>query len=386
MRTCHLSVLLFAGLGLAGPLPEFKPSVLASGLKMGYQMVLVDLNGDGRLDVVVVDERATELAWFENPGWQRHVLLDDAPRALNIDFCDIDGDGKPEAALALRFETNPEKSVGNLLLLKSGADVRQKWTAREIDRVPTAHRVRFIDVDGNGRKALLMAPMIGLASRPPDYADHAPIYIYRPGEWKRELLSNELSGILHSIAPTAWRKGKREQLLTASFLGLHLFEPGKDGRWNSTRIAAGDPRPCPLCGSSEVKVGHLGKTRFLAVIEPWHGNQVVVYLPDGKQWKRIIIDDSMTNGHALAVGDLDGDGRDEIVAGFRGKDFRTSVFQAADAKGAHWTRTVLDQGGVASADCKIADMNGDKRPDIVCAGASTGNVMLFENLGRPAAH
>jgi len=43
---------------------------------------------------------------------------------------------------------------------------------------------------------------------------------------------------------------------------------------------------------------------------------VVVYLPEGDQWKRVVIEDGMENGHALAVGDLDGDSRDEIVAGF----------------------------------------------------------------------
>lgn len=384
MRLRHFSVFAVSALALAGPLPAFREQTIVSGLKMGYQLVLVDLNLDGRKDVVVLDERATELAWYENPGWQRHLMLSDVPRCINIDFHDVDGDGVAEAVLALRFETNPEKSIGNVLLLKSAGDVRDLWTAREIDRAPTAHRVRWIDLQGDGGKVLLVAPMMGLQSRAPEYSDHAPIYIYRPGEYKRELLSDELSGILHSIAPVAWRPGRAEQFFAASFLGLHLFELGKAGRWVSTRIAAGDPRPCPECGTSEIKTGRLGKRPFLAAIEPWHGNQVVVYTPQGRQWKRTVIDDSMVNGHALAVADLDGDGRDEIVSGFRGKGFRTSIYQAADAQGRSWTRTVIDPGGMAAADCKIADMNGDGRPDIVCSGASTGNVKIYENLGPSA--
>jgi hypothetical protein len=377
-----LLCLLIALAATSGELPAFKEHVVTSGLKMGYQLVAVDLTGDGRKDLIAIDERSTEIAWFENPTWQRHVLLADAPRPINMDCWDYDGDGKPECALALGFETNPEKSVGQLLILKAGADVRQSWTAREIDRVPTAHRVRWIDADGTGKKLLLLSPMLGLKARAPLYDDDTPVYLYRPGEWNREVLAADLHGIVHAIAPVAWR-ARGEQFFTASFQGLRLYEPA-GAAWKWTEFSKGDPRPCPECGSSEVRVGHLGKARFIATIEPWHGNQVVVYIADGQAWKRIVIEDAMVNGHALAVGDLDGDGRDEIVAGFRGKGFRLSVYQASDARGEKWTRTVLDDGGIAAADCKIDDFTGDGRPDIACIGASTANIKLYENLGPRA--
>ncbi len=121
---------------------------------------------------------------------------------------------------------------------------------------------------------------------------------------------------------------------------------------------------------------------FLAAIEPWHGNQVVVYLRRGSTWRRMVIDDSLVDGHALAIGDFDGDGRDEIVSGFRGKGRRVSVYQAADEAGEHWRRTVLDDGGLAAADCQVEDFTGDGKADLACIGTSTGNIKLYENLGR----
>ena len=188
-------------------------------------------------------------------------------------------------------------------------------------------------------------------------------------------------GVLHAINPVRWDDSARQQLLTASYAGLHRIE-FINGKWVATQLAQGDPRPWPLCGSSEVRLGHLGTHRILVAIEPWHGNQLVVYVPVGGSWKRVVIEDRMENGHALAVSDLDGDGRDEIVCGFRGKGCQLSIYQTVDGTGERWRKTVLDDGGIAAADYVIEDFTGDGKPDIVCIGASTGNLKLYENLGK----
>lgn len=378
---CGCLLMLLAGThSPAQDLPRFRSEVISTEIKFGYQLVAADLNKDGKKDLIAIDERATEVAWFENPGWQRHVLATNVPRPLNAACYDIDGDGIPEVVLAYRFETSPEKSVGNVALLTHGEDVRQPWTPREIDRVPTAHRVRWIDPDGSGKKVLLLGPMVGQRF-PPVEGDSVPIYLYHPGTWTRETISTEPRGVLHAINPVDWDGGPRQQLLAASYAGLQRLE-FSGGKWAATLLTPGDPRPWPLCGSSEVRLGHLGHKRILVAIEPWHGNQVVVYLPQESEWKRVVIEDKMENGHALAVGDLNGDGRDEIVAGFRGKGFQLSIYQATDATGERWHKTVLDDGGIAGADCVIEDFDGDGKPDIACIGASTGNLKLYHNLGR----
>jgi hypothetical protein len=41
---------------------------------------------------------------------------------------------------------------------------------------------------------------------------------------------------------------------------------------------------------------------------------------------------------------------------------------------------VLDDGGIAAADCVVGDFTGDGRPDIACIGASTHNLKLYENM------
>ncbi len=372
---CSLMLML-----AAGAQTRFESRTICQDLQYGYQLTSVDLNGDGRKDLIAVDERAKDLAWFQSPGWERHILARDVPRAINIDCWDYDGDGIPECALGYHFETNPEKSEGNLVLLKSGGRVVDPWTPREIDRVPTVHRLRWLDPTGSGKKLLVVSPLVGLQARAPLYEDFAPVYAYIPGEWKRETAFQDRRGILHAVIPVAW-KGKGQGLLTAGFDGLHLYSPSAGFPWKGIRLHPGDPRPCPECGSSEARMGTLGKKRFLAAIEPWHGSQVVVYQEEGPDWKRTILDTSMVNGHALATGDVDGDGRDEIVAGFRGKGYQLYLFKAKDSRGAEWVRTLLDDGGIAAADCKVEDFTGDRKPDIVCIGASTANLKMYVNLG-----
>ena len=56
------------------------------------------------------------------------------------------------------------------------------------------------------------------------------------------------------------------------------------------------------------------------------------------------------------------------------------IYTAADARGKRWTRSALDEGGMGAASCAVADLNADRRPDIVCIDSP--NLKWYENLGR----
>jgi hypothetical protein len=379
-RACLLLLLAAA---LSARTPQFETVTITDQLKFGYQLTVCDVNRDGRADLVVVDERATELAWFENPGrrdaaWPRHVLARDVPRTINL-VC-----SPGEVYLGHHFESLPARSRGTLLHLTPGEDVRQPWHAREIDQVPTIHRLRWARTR-TGR-LLLVSPMLGLESEPPEYTAPTPIYARRPGEGKRLPLFDGLRGIVHSVHPMDWDGDGFDEIVTSSFGGIHLLTENPAGTWTARLLSSGDPRECPLCGSSEIRPGMLGERRFLAAIEPWHGNQLVVYPDpeaalDGRPVERIVLDDGMINGHALAVADFDGDGRDDIVVGFRGKGFVLRLWRAGDDTGRVWTPEVIDDA-IAAADCQVADLDGDGLIDLACSGASTGNVRVYFNRGR----
>ncbi len=365
-------VMLVLAPSMASAQLAFTPHTIATELGGGYQVVAADVNADGRPDLIALASRLTELLWFENPTWERHVIAGARAGMINLAARDLDGDGIPEIALAEGFSTRPERSEGIVSLLTHQGDPTALWSVREIDRVPMAHRLQWIDLDGDVR--LVNAPLAGATSEPPDYRGETPLYLYEPGAWTRTLIAND-GGVIHGIQPVAWNGDASAQtLLSASFLGVHLHQYA-GGDWTRTRIHPGDPSDWPESGSSEVGLGWAGDRDFMATIEPWHGHQVVVYTKCDRAWVRSVIDDSLEDGHTLVVGDLDANGSDEIVAGAR-RGVQVAIYRSS---GGEWTKQILDDGGMAAAGCAITDLNDDGRLDIACIGSGTANLKWYEN-------
>ena len=376
----YAGFLILCALAHAAEPARFAEHTIATGLKGGYQVVVADLNHDGKPDLIALASGMPELVWYENPTWERHVIAGGFTRMINCAAWDTDGDSIPEIVLASGFANEAKNSAGIVSLLHSDGDPRRPWKVTEIDRLTTSHRLRWADIFGDGKKVLVNAPLTGARATAPDYRDHTPLVFYRPGEWKREMIGSENGGVVHGIFIVDWDGDGRDDILTASFVGIDLYRLEKDGRWSRTEIAEGDPSAWPKGGSSDVAVGRLGGKRYLAAIEPWHGNQVVLYRQSAKEWQRRVIDASLVDGHTIWTADLNGDGNDEIIAGFRGGSHSVFVYYADDASGDRWSKQVLDDGGMAAAACAVADLNGDGRMDIACIGSATANLKWYENL------
>jgi hypothetical protein len=376
-----LARLIFALPLVAAAQPRFEAHTVATGLRGGYQVVVADLNHDGKPDLIALASGMPDLVWFENPGWERHVIASRLSHMINC--VAIPGArGIRDIVLASEFSMQAKNSIGLVSLLHAGADPRQPWRIREIDRLPASHRLRLADIDGSGKPVVVNAPLTGATAEAPDYREPTPLVYYRPGEWTRRVISSENSGVVHGILVTDWDGDGRDEILTAGFGGIHVFKLGKNGRWSRTEIAKGDPAPWPKSGSSDIALGHLAKSRFLAAIEPWHGNEVVVYREGKSAWERQVIDTSLVDGHTILTADFDGDGLDEIVAGYRGQGRSVYLYRAESAAGDRWSRQTLDEGDMAAAACAAADLNGDGRQDIACIGSATANLKWYENLGR----
>jgi len=378
----------------AGPV-DFVAHDIDTNFRGGYAVAVADFNKDGKIDVIANSLSVPELAWYENPSWTRHVIVGETQQIVNEAMADIDGDGIPEIAFQSSFAMQPANSPGLNWIARHNGDPKQPWKVEKIDQFPTSHHVAWADLDGDGKKELLNAPLLGENGAAPTYdQDKASIFWYNPADWKRHMVANDIPGIIHRVRPVTWDAGKREQFLVASFEGIALYRATGSGdamKFEKQLLSAGHAEKAPRLGASDVGVGKQDGKRFLASVEPWHGNEVVVYTDKGGTWQRRVIFDKVSSGHEIAVVDLNGDGRDDIVANDNGRVTQQNpnatpgvhvFFAPADPATGEWTyRRIEDKAAMNS--CVAADVNGDKRPDLVCTGAG-GAIKWYENKG-PAA-
>jgi hypothetical protein len=91
------------------------------------------------------------------------------------------------------------------------------------------------------------------------------------------------------------------------------------------------------------------------------------------------VETALVEGHALGWADFDGDGADELAAGWRGGPSPGLAVYALAADGSVRRKTVVDAGGMATEDLIVGDFDRDGRPDIVASGRSTRNVTIYWN-------
>lgn len=369
---------------------QFRAHTIEEKIPGGYSVMVADINHDGKPDVVGVALRGDEVAWYENPGWHRHVLVKGMRASLWSAAYDLHGDGVPTIALITEFGMVYAKSQGLVWILDHQGDPTELWKATKIDSTPTAHRLAWGDIDGDGKKELISAPLIGADSVAPKYDGKGSLYYYREigGEWKRFTIFDQLNGITHHVRVVKWVNGKRDQILTAGFDGIMLHSATGSGdnlTWKHTVLTKGHEEAASRAGANDVAILHEKGKRMLATIEPWHGNEVVVYTQTKNgEWERKVLFDGLKEGHEICVGDFAGDGRDAIVVADRAGNQKTNphLFFPIDDKGAEWKHEIIDENGMSGSGCAVADINGDGRPDFVMIGSSTANIKWYENLGR----
>ena len=381
-----------AALPVAGAV-QFQAHDIAE-IRGGYAVAVADFNNDGRLDVMANSLGVPEVAWHENPNWERHVIVDGVSSVVNQAIADLNGDGIPEVAFQSQFAMNPANSEGLNWVASSQGDPEMGWSTERVDGFPTSHHVTWADLDGDGELELVNALLVGAESLGPTYdQDDASVFWYDQDGWNRHVISTEVPGIIHRVRTVRWDEGDRDQVLVASFEGVGLYRSSGTGAgmtFEKELLTSGhDSEPAPRLGASDVGVGMSSGERIFATVEPWHGNEVVVYTEEMGAWQRRVIFDQVQGGHEVAVADLNGDGRADIIANDnsgvseRNPNGTPGVhvfFSPDDPATGEWIYSRIESEYGMNG-CVSGDMNEDMRPDLVCTGRG-GMIRWYENLGE----
>ncbi|WP_226894701.1 FG-GAP repeat domain-containing protein [Luteolibacter marinus] len=369
--------------GLPEPPPAvFRAESLDAKLGIGYGLAITDIDGDGKPDIVLVD--AKETVWYHNPDWTKHRMTGALTKLDHVCVAACEIDGKPEVAIGAGWNPGDTRNSGAVFSLTTPEDRRAEWPARAQHHEPTVHRMHWVKESGQNH-FLAVLPLHGCNNVNTE-GDGIRFLGYRPQadkEWPTFLINGDFH-LAHNFDPVPWPGNEGEAMLVACKEGVHLIESSGD-EWTA--------KPMTAKGSGEVRLGKLPNgQRMIATIEPFHGNEVVVNPENpGGLWseKRVVLDDSLKQGHALSAADFLGLGHDQIIAGWREPDANGKVgirlyVPTADDGSAWKLHATVDNNTMACEDFKVADLNGDGKPDIIAAGRATRNLIVYWNERKAA--
>ncbi|MCH2124904.1 MAG: VCBS repeat-containing protein [Pirellulaceae bacterium] len=303
-----------------------------------------DINGDGRLDVVMVDNWNGRLFWFVNPDgpadshWKQYIITTKCQHAYDVVLSDLDGDGDLDAAAA---GLNP----GRITWYENpGRDGQHdEWTRRVIDEgMPVARTIAAGDFNSDG-KIDLLATATGKRYFSANVQDHGCQVVWYEnldktpsGRWKKHTIDNQ------SWAP-----------------------------------AHGHPVDMDADGDLDVVMAH-GVTTHIDIKVERHG--VVWYEnvdqpKSGRSWKKHLVGHLPFAFEAIAR-DLDGDGDMDVIATAWANTLRLYGQPVTTPGGDRvvwfenrgrdqWVVHSLQDKFFGASQVITADLNGDGRPDII---------------------
>ncbi|MEO0475934.1 MAG: VCBS repeat-containing protein [Planctomycetota bacterium] len=374
-RIALILILLVAGSCRSEQSVWIKHTVCADKGRSITTAVAADYTGDGLIDVIT--SYSGQVSLFTAPEWNETLLatLSDSKRqCIHSETFDIDGDGDMDWVGGLAKD--------NPFWLENPGNAEDTWTVRVIDHdLAAIHCFLRADVDRNGQFDLIVNHFL-----PEGVLADSIVWLKIPDKvhdathWERHVFADrDAPGGSHyfgfgDLDGDGWSE------ITVAAKGTpfergnwfaYWQHPGKNKvnrPWKRVVVAEGET------GATNILPGDLngdGRPDLLASNGHGHG----VFWFEAPNWEKRMIDADMNCPHSLALDDLDGDGDlDAASCGFKSK--RLSIY-LNDGKG-RFTRHDLDTEQ-ESYDLRAIDMDGDGDLDLLNAGRASRNVVWYEN-------
>jgi len=371
------TVRVFAGVPsgfFPAPLRTFQ--AFDDNARSGVQVAVADVNGDGKDDIVAGAETPddAQVKVFDGPTGTLlktiHAFGLVSPGTLSVAAGDLDGDGKAEILASAQIT-----SWGQQQVVAYSADGTQ--VASFLGPFWSRQSIAVGDVDGTGKAQVVVTPGPGYVA---DVAVVDPTsgavrefdaydYSFTGGV---RVAVGDLGGDGYSEWVAGQGPGGTSELGVYDGSGAELLQLHPFGKvWNGLYVAVGD-------------VNGDRKADIVAGADAFEEPRIEVYDGHGIELSSFLaFDSAFTLGVRVAVGDVDGDGTAEIVAGAGpGGPPLVRVF-ALDGtrKASFYAFDPLFSGGVYVA---AADVDGDGTAEIVTGAGQGGGpeVRVFDANGK----
>lgn len=335
---------------------------------------VADINGDGKPDIVSGEN------WYEGPHWRKHHFRDLPYTNFYVDNfsdlpLDVNGDGRVDIVSCSWF-------AHRLLWFENPGRDGEPWKEHPMEMRFPVEFAFLVDLDNDGQRREVL----------PEFGDpKAPLawYEVRGGEFVTHVVSDRSYG--HGIGAGDVNGDGRNDILTPQ----GWFEAPPDPR---TGVWKWHP-DWSLPGTGFLFVTDINGDGRNDVVTTLAHDYGVLWLEQGDSghWSKHVIDDSWSQGHAMTMVDLNGDGRPDFLTGKRfwahnghdpggreplGLYWYEWMKPASPGGRIEWVRHVLDYGSRTGGGMQlpVADLDGDGDLDFAAAGKS--GLYWFENKTR----
>ena len=296
--------------------------------------------------------RATNVFWYENPGWERHAITDTGRFEVGAAVGDITGDGRDELVVG-RTVHHPE-----VYWYQQPDDPRDRWHERLLtERFEMYHDIRIADIDDDGEPEV-----VGLSQEA-----ETVFYYDVPDDPTQEpwpdacchVLADDLSVEGAEIGDIDG-DGRTELIA-----GTNLFSRRDDGTWERESLAEGwdDVR----VATADLDGDGRREVVFAEGDSPAHGThpgRLAVF--DTTDWEPTFLHEDLFCPHSLQIADITGSGHPDVYVSEMGlgeNDDPTHLLYANTGDGTLEQHVIAR--GTPSHEAKVVDMTGNGRPDVV---------------------
>jgi len=362
-----------------------------------------DIDGDGDLDLAFGDseaagEEAELLYWAENPGildqlWTKHLVSDEVKVVDRVEVADLNGNGRLDIAIAEERYPGKEPNSNMRVFLAGDNPVSDQWEHRIVVTQWSMNNLDAVDMDQDGDVDLVTNEHMGTEHKTEVYlndgkANFSPQLVGSGHEMHlgAQCFDLDSDGDLEIIG-VGWN----------NYQNLHLFRNDalkREFKWKHLSSAIGDIE-VPNAGDQQTAaliadMDADGIPEFF-ITERTTAPSVVAYKKTDQGWDRYIIDDTPQRIEAGSTShDIDGDGDVDIVFGGEGQSNQVwwweNPYPDLDPEKPWERHLIKDSGANKHHDQLFGDYDGDGQMELVFWNQSGGKLFLAEIPEKPAKH